>query len=159
MAPLECPDCDLRLKGGRCPKCGWTMPLERPGDPQAIFCVWTEMGRRCQMPGTIGPPGRGRCGWHTLVAQHPRMASEFAEFARWVAMLERTPYCSVWTHESPAALWEAVQGRGSIPPKPFPCRLWSCPHREAENPAEDGKPAEHIGRLRETLAQVGEGAR
>lgn len=77
MAMLECPDCDVRLKRGLCPKCGWSPPVEEaPGMAfvPAMRACWVEGARReedgfCSTGN--GYPRGMRCPFACPLCRHP----------------------------------------------------------------------------------------
>lgn len=75
MPMLECPDCEVRLKRGICPKCGWSPPLpDAPTGALVIRPCWVDGATRA--PDGFCPTGNGypvgiRCPFACSLCRHP----------------------------------------------------------------------------------------
>lgn len=100
-----------------------------PPNPH-VWCATRRGTRSCGILASWFPAGSDRdglCSWHTLTQHNPRFDT-FDEFERWCLSLRDRGYCALWTHWSPAKLWDLVNGQESeyLLRDPKPCARGGC---------------------------------
>lgn len=149
---LDCPNCETKLKRGRCPECGWSSGGAKKADTNCVRCHQREQARsggvllyrglcvecgrchggtdkgRCTFRSEAYPEARrfGYCGWHERVVASPH-ANTFEEFEWWCDALTVAKVCDRWTHFTPLMLWNGMEGRRGHE-KATRCSNGECPH-------------------------------